>query len=786
MKKLFCFIAILIGLASFVQASYLKDVPVTLVQPSGDTLHCFATGDEYYNYLHDANGYTIVLDTETGYYVYALKESDQLIPSSYIAGTTDPATVGLVPFLNISAEQWKAKRNAFLDILPAKKTTRSAAPNGVMNNVVIFINFKDNSNFTTSFSTMEKYFNDSSSTASSLYDYYRHVSFNKLSVVSHFYPAPSDNKIEITYVDQYSKSYYEPQSSSNSNGYSNQTDLVMRRQNLLINAVKYVESNKLIPASLKIDNDNDGNIDNITFVVRGGATGWGALLWPHRSYIALDQVYINGKRAYDYIFILEQKEPNKLPSTLCHEMFHSFGAPDLYHYETENNTQLNPVGKWDLMENNQNPPQNMSAYMKYKYGKWITEIPEITTAGTYTLRPVASSSNENLLYKIATNDPRQFYILEYRNKNYRYDSSIPGSGLLIYMIDTRWDGNSNYKPSEGQYNGVYLFRPGGTSYNIQGQIDRANFSDKVGRTVFNDTTNPAPFLSDGTRSLLFIEDIKELEDSTIQFTYLTPRTLNVDTTEYHFDNKLGESFTFKLESNTQWSITNSGTWLNISERTGDTSKLITLTTAYNYNLSPETRYDTLIINGIAASQQRIIISQSGFEFSLSAEHVELAGNSEATLTITSNVEWNIVGSPKAWIESISPKSGIGTTGVTIKSKAFDASTYEKYYMAIQVAGLTKTVLIQNSESGIEDVTLNNSVAMFPNPTEDVLHLTIENTSLQINEVKIYDVFGKLIKQTTIGNDSQVVINVEDLSPGTYIIHALLSNNKTEHLKFIKL
>ena len=55
--------------AIFAQAAYLENVPVTLVQPNGDTLRCFATGDEFYHRLHDAQGFTIVQDHTTGYYV---------------------------------------------------------------------------------------------------------------------------------------------------------------------------------------------------------------------------------------------------------------------------------------------------------------------------------------------------------------------------------------------------------------------------------------------------------------------------------------------------------------------------------------------------------------------------------------------------------------------------------------------------------------------------------------------------------------------------------------------
>ena len=76
-------------------AAYFENVPQTRVQPNGDTLHCFATGDEFFHRLHDADGYTIVLDPATGYYVYADKVHDELVPTTYVAGRTNPAEMGL-------------------------------------------------------------------------------------------------------------------------------------------------------------------------------------------------------------------------------------------------------------------------------------------------------------------------------------------------------------------------------------------------------------------------------------------------------------------------------------------------------------------------------------------------------------------------------------------------------------------------------------------------------------------------------------------------------------------
>ena len=66
MKKFFILLIACFFLIS-VQAAYLKNIPVTVTQPDGTELHCFASGDEYFNYLHDKDGYTIMQHPETGY-----------------------------------------------------------------------------------------------------------------------------------------------------------------------------------------------------------------------------------------------------------------------------------------------------------------------------------------------------------------------------------------------------------------------------------------------------------------------------------------------------------------------------------------------------------------------------------------------------------------------------------------------------------------------------------------------------------------------------------------------
>jgi M6 family metalloprotease-like protein len=495
-------------------AAYLRNVPKTLTQPDGSVLHCYASGDEFFNYLHDADGFTIMQHPQTGFYVYADKRDGKLVATEFVAGRVDPASKNLKPFNLISPQEWMARRKAWRD----KETliNRDAPNHGTLNNISIFIRFSDDAEFTNSYSDIDNMFNDVSVNAVSMRSYFRAASYGAIEIPTYFYPGHNGETI-ISFQDSYPRSYYQPyNASTNPNGYQGDNARRTREFSLLERAVNYINANYPVPTSLNIDYDNDGLVDNVCFIVRGDVGEWSSLLWPHQWSLYDRTVRINGKRVYTFNFQLADAAYYFNTSTMCHEMNHSLSAPDLYHYY--NGTELSPAGVWDLMEANTTPPQHCGAYMKMKYGHWIDEIPEITQAGTYTLNPISSATPTNVAYKIQSDDPNQYYVLEYRDNTSLFETGLPGSGLLIYRIDTRFDGNASYDPDNGVYDEVYIFRPGGSS-TVNGNLYNAYFSSDVGRTEFSASTSAYPFFTGGTIDDNFrIYNITNA-GNTISFTY---------------------------------------------------------------------------------------------------------------------------------------------------------------------------------------------------------------------------------------------------------------------------
>ena len=492
MKKLFLILALVLGAFQWTFAAPLKNIPVRLTQPDGQVIECFASGDEFYNYLHDANGFTIVKG-EGGYYCYAMHDGQgEVVASPYRVNSVDPASVGLQPYVKISEKEYQQRRQAREQhIKPIKRPAGRELNHGVYNNLVVFIRFAGDSYHTTPFSTVDSMFNASNYESISLHNFFHHASYNQLDLRSYCYPIP-DGETIFSYEDIYPKEYYMPYDpETNPIGYQD-GETADREFSMLERAIYYIEDQ--VSDTLDLDYNDDGNVDNVVFVIKGEPGEWASLLWPHRWCIYDRYVPLHGLRVYDFNLQLEVGGYFNV-STLCHEMNHSLGAPDLYHY----NGGPDPVGGWDLMCGTAEPPQQIGTYMKLKYGNWIDNIPEITEYGTYEVEADSWEGNHRNAYRIASSDPYQYYVIEHRDDT-RLFENLPGGGLLIYRIDTRYDGNAGYNGYD-YFDEVYLFRPDGY-INEAGDLDKAAFSAERGRTEFNHETNPAPFFTDG----LFDED----------------------------------------------------------------------------------------------------------------------------------------------------------------------------------------------------------------------------------------------------------------------------------------
>jgi len=488
--------------ATGARAAYLRNVPASILQPDGAPVPCLITGDEYFRWAHDGDGYPLTRDPASGRLVYADTREGGWRPTPWSPGADDPAALGLAPRPGAAPAD---ARGLFDLMAKARRSGAARAPaTGHVRNIVIFLRFAGETEFTDPIARYDELFNAGGAEANSLLGYYREVSRGQLRISTQF--LPSSETTVVSFQDFHRRGYYQVRSSQNPEGYpANDTMVGYRRlHDLLARSATAIDAT--LPAGFESDGDGDGYVDNVCYIARGAPQGWADVLWPHQwslldGYLA----YLNGKRVSTYNLQLEETLflPSVGAGVLCHETFHSLGAPDLYRYETGSGT-YSPVGAWDLMENTSNPPQHMLLFMKQRYGGWLDAIPRLFSSGTYALDPASSGDVRG--YRISSPySSREYFVVEYREVTAsRFESGLPGSGLLVYRINTAVDGEGNaYGPPDE----VYVYRPGGT-LDENGEPDQAWLDEAAGRGGIGADTDPSPFLASGAPGGLDIRNVR--------------------------------------------------------------------------------------------------------------------------------------------------------------------------------------------------------------------------------------------------------------------------------------
>lgn len=390
-----------------------------------------------------------------------------------------------------------------------------------LTNLVIFIRFSDDEEITYPFDTIDRMFNSREPGYLSVYNYFDALTYGRIHYNT-VYTNNIQNGVIVSYVDIMPRGYYQPYSDNNPIGYTTPNPMIgisMREAQLQARAFHYVDSLHLVDDSVVLDGNGDGFIDNVSFIIKGGTGEWASLLWPHMEYFPHDSidhpVVVNGVRPNTFNFEFEGAPVHYFDvNTFRHEMGHSLNLPDLYHYF--NYSDVRPTGDWDQMFHATQGGNHIAAIYKNKVLHVSDDPIEITCDGDYTLHSVGSSSEQNCYYIRSAIDSTQWYVLEYRRQSDLFEAGIPGSGLIV----ARWNDTVPIDYSGMFANGFFdffnqahqywIFRPGSTCDTIDGDLLQAHFSQASGRTSFGPSTDPHPYLTDGTPEQSFeITDICE-------------------------------------------------------------------------------------------------------------------------------------------------------------------------------------------------------------------------------------------------------------------------------------
>ena len=509
------------------------------------------------------------------------------------------------------------------------KTYAYGTNKGELTNLVCFVRFADEPEdvFENGYSTYQALFNDEDAEANSVFNYFYSASYGQLKWKSTFCPAPSAGKV-VSYKTRFERAYYQKKGSLNEVGYGDDADAAARLQALVKEIAKSLSAS--ITDGTEIDKNNDGLVDNLCIVFSGKSEISNKyLLWPKRNDLALPDekaISIAGKRLVGYLMVFDGANgfdsnfnPIQLNTgVLCHEMSHSLGTYDLYHASGD----LNPVGTWDLMSDNLQSAQGMTAYTKWRYCKWIDDIPEISRSGTYTLNPVGGDTSSSIAYKIKPVGSDEYFIVEYRRKT-GFDKGLPQSGLIVYRINPAYTGgNVNYNGTT-RLDEQYVFRPGGTVTN-DGDISRAAMSKETGRTEFGGNADEKPFYSDGREAGFAIRNVSSAGDQISFDIELSDGQISLSDSLLTLNGKAQSAGTIKVSSTEDWTITGMPDWLTADKTSGGAGNANVTMTATSSNDTPKNREAVITIRSDKSKAQLRVIQQSSIVSAPSALKAEKA------------------------------------------------------------------------------------------------------------------------------------------------------------------
>lgn len=475
-KFLKLFIFVLFINISFYNVSFAVPAnpnPVEVTQPDGTKIKIRVKGDEFYNWVEDERGYTVIKDTQTKYWTYAQKNiTGRLVPSSNYVGSKNMLTTSLNSFQSSPAKNLvdderynagKKRREEFerqtQEIYKARqkekelqnkllKSKSNIEKTGAMETktaLVILVQFQN-----LKFNQKDPFIGQTDEQIIQAYDHL----FNKENYrYDEAIGSVKDYFKEVSYGNFEYKAVIAPFIITMDEDYQYYGD----NENPSSTRVR----NELVPKALQALHEKGFNYQNIwpgknqpeifSIIQAGGdaAAGSGDFIWSHKwslwpsvTYDDIEFTTYNimaGFRGDGSTGIIRV-------GVIAHETTHTLGMPDLY----DTTSASEGIGNFCLMAGGSwgggdgKSPAHPCAWIKYKLG-WTTTT--TATAGTNYINN--SEENDDAIYKFTGKNfssSKEYFLIENRQPK-GFDAGLPGAstgktGLLIYHIDDRiYDGD---------------------------------------------------------------------------------------------------------------------------------------------------------------------------------------------------------------------------------------------------------------------------------------------------------------------------------------------------------
>jgi M6 family metalloprotease-like protein len=408
--------------------------PFALVQPDGTPFIARLVGDEWSNATETIDGFTVVQDQTSGFWVYADKVNGSLVPTSLVVGRDAPD--GLTPRLRADSPLATAAADAASTPMPAPAL-------GTRRTLVLLTQFQDKAASTSAASWQGQFFG----ATNSVKDHYAVSSYGQVSIAPATESSGTANDGIVGWLTLASN---HPNTGGNI-GVANQqlTKDAILAANPFVDFASYDTNGngRLTPDELMV-----------IVIVAGNESAFGTCtpgVWGHKWSVVniaapvVDGVTVgaDGYAQFGEMHCASASPPGQIATIgiMAHEMGHLLGLPDLY--DTDGSSQ--GIGNWSLMAGGSwtglsrfgDSPALLDPWSKFFLG-WVT--PTLVT-GTLTNQSIPSAETSSTLFQFlsgsALTGTGQYFLVENRQR-VSYDAALPGSGLLVWHIDEARSGNT--------------------------------------------------------------------------------------------------------------------------------------------------------------------------------------------------------------------------------------------------------------------------------------------------------------------------------------------------------
>ncbi len=532
MKKLALILVFVLGLVGLSGAVPAIKKPVTVKQSDGTTITVYIRGDESTRWSETLDGYSLL--RKDGIFYYAVKnEKGEMVASDVRAHDQDARTRQEKKFLRktpkklrFSAEQVSRMRSrgpasaannvkrtgANAPLAKAFKARKAITDTVVRRAPIILVNFTD-LKMKTSRSQYEALIGQENYTDNGCTGSFRDYFLDNSRGLFRF-EADVIGPIDLSK----SMAYY---------GYDedNVPDMVVEACRAA--AAQGVDFSRY-------DFDNDGVIDGVHIIFPGQGeevTDDEDAIWSH-MWNVWDEVKLNGKTLDVYSCSAEFSYTDDWAyiGTLVHELSHVFGLPDLYDsdYDDNGGEAVTP-GEFEVMDggsyndDGKTPPLH-NAWSRMEMG-WLekTELTEACTVELYE----AQKATHAFMYR--TPVWGEYFVLDYRGKESKWDAEIPGYGMLIFAVNenvkinyygsniSAWENNCvNCKPSD---RGFYIKQANGGEASTSFMGEGTPFPGSRNNTAFTDDTKPSSLSHSGKPTQKPITDIVSINNG-VRFQFM--------------------------------------------------------------------------------------------------------------------------------------------------------------------------------------------------------------------------------------------------------------------------